>query len=359
MKNKALYFIPDISGFTKFVTSTEIEHSRHIISELLELVIDANIMGLKLVEIEGDALFMYTTDDHSIEKIIEQSKKMLNDFHNHLNLYNTQRICNCGACSTAAELKLKFIAHVGELSFIRVKHIVKPYGEDIIKTHRFLKNSIPSNQYLLISKETIDYYNYKFDTKSLFEKKEDDYDFGKSTYYYLTFDQFKEDELVTEQRLLHKPKGEPQISLEVKIPANTKLVYKYISDLNLRKSWNKFIKRLDYDEHRVNRIGTKHDCIVGSNTLKVETIGLKNMKDDTMVYGEKTGNAPFLNSNIHFIYLNKINKDSTNLKLEIFLTFTFFGKFMKFLLKKYLLSLWEKSLNNLKLELRKLEQSPF
>ena len=80
MKNQALYFIPDISGFTKFVTSTEIEHSRHIISELLELLIDANILGLKLVEIEGDALFMYTTDDQSMKELLNNLKKCLTIF---------------------------------------------------------------------------------------------------------------------------------------------------------------------------------------------------------------------------------------------------------------------------------------
>ena len=34
---ESLLYIPDISGFTEFVHQTEIEHSRHIVSELLEL----------------------------------------------------------------------------------------------------------------------------------------------------------------------------------------------------------------------------------------------------------------------------------------------------------------------------------
>ena len=35
MENSAFIFIPDISGFTKFITQTEIKHSNHIISELV------------------------------------------------------------------------------------------------------------------------------------------------------------------------------------------------------------------------------------------------------------------------------------------------------------------------------------
>lgn len=54
---KSLLFIPDISGFTQFVKTTEIEHSQHVIAELLEVLIDANSLNLELAEIEGDALF--------------------------------------------------------------------------------------------------------------------------------------------------------------------------------------------------------------------------------------------------------------------------------------------------------------
>ena len=46
MEKNGLIFIPDISGFTRFVTETEIDHSRLIIQELLELLINANRIGL-------------------------------------------------------------------------------------------------------------------------------------------------------------------------------------------------------------------------------------------------------------------------------------------------------------------------
>jgi hypothetical protein len=35
MDNRGLLFIPDISGFTRFVTETEIDHSRRIVQELV------------------------------------------------------------------------------------------------------------------------------------------------------------------------------------------------------------------------------------------------------------------------------------------------------------------------------------
>ena len=59
METKGLLFIPDISGFTRFVNETEIEHSRLIIQELLETLINTNEIGLEISEIEGDAILFY------------------------------------------------------------------------------------------------------------------------------------------------------------------------------------------------------------------------------------------------------------------------------------------------------------
>jgi Protein of unknown function (DUF2652) len=59
MDNKGLLFIPDISGFTRFVSEMEIGHSRQIIQELLELLIDSNQLRLEVSEVEGDAILFY------------------------------------------------------------------------------------------------------------------------------------------------------------------------------------------------------------------------------------------------------------------------------------------------------------
>ena len=57
---KSLLFIPDITGFTEFVNNTEIEHGQHIISELLEKIIDSNELSMEISEVEGDAVLFYS-----------------------------------------------------------------------------------------------------------------------------------------------------------------------------------------------------------------------------------------------------------------------------------------------------------
>ena len=147
----SLLFIPDISGFTNFVQETDIAHSKHIISELLEILIDANELGLTLAEIEGDALFFYRDATlPSREAIIHQVEEMFLNFHNHLVAYKYRRICRCGACTTAADLKLKFVIHAGEIDHIQVKDSRKPFGPNVVLVHRLLKNSIDGDEYALL-----------------------------------------------------------------------------------------------------------------------------------------------------------------------------------------------------------------
>ena len=63
MAEQAIVFIPDISGFTDFTSATEIDHAAHIITELLELLVESNQSGFTLAEIEGDAVLFYRSGE--------------------------------------------------------------------------------------------------------------------------------------------------------------------------------------------------------------------------------------------------------------------------------------------------------
>lgn len=59
MAESATILLPDISGYTESLTKTELEHSSHIINELLEAILAANNGEFVLSEVEGDALLLY------------------------------------------------------------------------------------------------------------------------------------------------------------------------------------------------------------------------------------------------------------------------------------------------------------
>lgn len=151
--NASLIFIPDISGFTKFIHETEIAHSREIIAKLLEVILEANEIGLSVSEIEGDAVLFYKLGDAPpLSNVAGQCKTMFLKFHQCLNVFDRERTCECEACGTAKSLTLKIIVHFGKVSTIQIKNYMKLLGIDVILAHRLLKNNIPEKEYVLISK---------------------------------------------------------------------------------------------------------------------------------------------------------------------------------------------------------------
>src|SRR6476659_2209211 len=152
MGNKGLLFIPDISGFTRFVNQTEIEHSRLIIQELLEIIINANQVGLEISEIEGDAILFYKFGvSPDLASLYHQVEKMFCDFHRSMIMYDYRRFCQCKACMYAIDLSLKVITHYGEFTGYNVKNFNKLIGKDIIVAHQLLKNDIDQHEYWLVT----------------------------------------------------------------------------------------------------------------------------------------------------------------------------------------------------------------
>jgi len=156
MQNRGLLFIPDISGFTRFVNEVEIEHSRFIIQQLLEVLINSNEAGLEISEIEGDAILFYKFGEPlDLEVLYKQVEKMFRAFHQHLMRYDNRKICQCKACISAINLSLKVITHYGEFSYYTVKNFNKLIGKDVIVAHQLLKNDISQHEYWLVTKDLL------------------------------------------------------------------------------------------------------------------------------------------------------------------------------------------------------------
>jgi Protein of unknown function (DUF2652) len=152
MENRGLIFIPDISGFTQFVSTIELQHSQHVIQELLELLIDSNELDLKISEIEGDAILFYKFGDvPDLTSLYQQVEKMFINFHLRLEKFESERTCNCNACINAINLSLKIITHYGEFTRYKVKSFCKLIGKDVIVAHQLLKNDISTHEYWLIT----------------------------------------------------------------------------------------------------------------------------------------------------------------------------------------------------------------
>lgn len=344
---QAFYLIPDISGFSGFVENTAIEHSIHIISELLEILLDNNILNLKLVEIEGDALFMYSEKDLKYNQIEEQTSRMLNAFRNHLQKYETQRICYCGACATAIDLKIKFLVHFGRLDFIHVKNIKKPYGKDVNRIHRLLKNDVPLNEYLLLSNPAFYHFNLNAETSGFIILENSSYDIKILPYFYKDLKSYKLE--IPREKLENskiESKEEADLTIERKLAVPIEALHNLIRDFRYRKLWDESLTDIKFDGAKVNRLGSRHTCIIGNLKMNFKTIENRQYKAE-QAYGESTENLPMTKAYKFYILLDAVNSNTTNVRVINIIKLTWLGWLMKKSVFKKIKKNWAGKLKNL------------
>jgi hypothetical protein len=158
-----LLCIPDISGFTEFMADIDFELSSKIIPSLLNKIIYSNEIGLKISEIEGDAVLFYRSGElPTFKELVKQCKFFYTEFYEQLRLLKEQNGSIPGAKHIPKILGLKIVLHFGdEIGVVPIGNRIKLMGEDVIVAHRLLKNNIDIDEYILISQELMDQYRLK------------------------------------------------------------------------------------------------------------------------------------------------------------------------------------------------------
>jgi hypothetical protein len=269
--NPMLIFIPDISGFSTFVSNTDVAHSQHIIEELLETIINANEIGLEVSEIEGDAVLFYKAGEMTgIKELLQQVESIYSKFHMHLKLYEHTRICQCGACSSANNLKLKFVINYGDVRFNEIKGHVKLFGKEVIVSHRLMKNEVPPEEYVLFTNNVITDEKVRAEVDSLgwdrLKQNKQEYDIGTIEYQYMTLEPLSERIPVPQIESYGLKGAKTKISeSNVIIEAPINMVFDVLSDYSIRHLWSPRIKDSDKLNGKISRNGSTHRCLINDN----------------------------------------------------------------------------------------------
>lgn len=165
--HKGFIVLVDISGYTNFISSHNIKssenkklslgqaHAEHIISDLLEKVIDELDGVLKVNKLQGDAALFYAIaeDNNNLsDKIINKLKTSFEVFNKRLDEIKFCEICSCGTCADVGNLKLKSFVHFGDFLIKKINQFKEIAGQDVILAHRLMKNSIGVSEYILFTK---------------------------------------------------------------------------------------------------------------------------------------------------------------------------------------------------------------
>jgi hypothetical protein len=135
--------IADISGYTAYLTGTELAHAQDILSKLIQTILDIYRPPIELVELEGDAGYVYLPgSDASAQTLLDVIEGAYFAFARQRDSIAHVAPCVCAACRNVPLLDLKFVVHFGEFAVQRLAGRAKPIGPDVILVHRLLKNQI-------------------------------------------------------------------------------------------------------------------------------------------------------------------------------------------------------------------------
>ena len=197
MKNNSsqpvFFCIPDLSGFTKFVTTADNDFVHQVIPALLNQIIAVNLLNMKIAEVEGDAVFFYRTGRlPAVNKVAQQCKVIYESFNEKIKSYESSHPEEYQKYLANEQLGIKIIIHYGKTTLTKIEKRIKLLGEDVILAHKLLKNSISESNYILLTDSyTIKLRDKKtvknwFNWEKLKRGSEDYEHFGTTQYSYIS-----------------------------------------------------------------------------------------------------------------------------------------------------------------------------
>ncbi|MBT8212968.1 MAG: DUF2652 domain-containing protein [Acidimicrobiia bacterium] len=183
------FFISDITGYTRFLTQSELGHAKEILDAVFDSIVEHIEAPLSVSKVEGDAVFCYVPAD-----LLKQPGSMINamqatyfEFQRQLRLMDINTTCDCNACVNMTELDLKVFIHHGEYIVHDVAGSSELAGSDVILVHRLMKNSVNDatglTGYGLITEAALEAIGTTGEAEGMTRHVENYEDFGDVTVY--------------------------------------------------------------------------------------------------------------------------------------------------------------------------------
>ena len=136
--------ISDITGYTMFLSKSELEHAQEILQTLLELLIDHNRPPLIISRTAGDAVISYALTGAALQgqTFVELVEDTYVAFRRAIELLVMNNTCQCNACANISGLDLKFFVHHGKFGIQKLGGHDELMGSDVNLLHRLLKNRV-------------------------------------------------------------------------------------------------------------------------------------------------------------------------------------------------------------------------
>jgi uncharacterized protein YndB with AHSA1/START domain len=274
--------LADISGYSKFIAQTEVDHSWSILHELLDTVVRSVHGRMDVSQVEGDAILFIT--GISTPEVISAIEDTFVAFHRRLRDMRAVTTCPCNACANIGILKLKFVVHHGRFSRQRLGNVEQLHGTDVIVAHRLLKNTVPSKEYLLVTDAVLQ--RLPKETRTRFTPHSEEFDLGSISGGYEEIAYLWEMAQATERKRVLPE--EAQINSEVVVDAPRESVYKKILNPKVMERYLFADDVVEVPGARGEDLGAEFHCHHGGSLVNMRVVSLEQDRELTLLSDQPT-----------------------------------------------------------------------
>jgi uncharacterized protein YndB with AHSA1/START domain len=273
--------IADISGYTKYLTGVELEHSTDILADLINTIVEQMRGHFTLAKLEGDAIFCYSNDGprDEADTLLTAIEGSYFAFRQRQTTIDRATSCTCDACSRIPTLNLKFVVHHGSYAIHEVAGNRELLGADVIVIHRLLKNEIVHTTgvraYAFFSGDCLEHYGIKGSALTLTPHVETYEDVGEVAGWVLNLDARWTEE--QERREVRIPDDDPKaMALTYELTAPPPVLWEYLTSPSKRLEWQEGTTDFLQNSPRGTRgVGTVNHCMHGKQTIHEEILDWK------------------------------------------------------------------------------------
>ncbi len=275
-REHACLVMADVSGYTGYLTGSELEHAQDVLADLFETVVGALRPTLRLAKLEGDAAFMYALEakiDGSM--LLDTVEGCYFAFQRRLRSIRQATTCECNACVLIPNLNLKFVVHHGEFVRQRIAGREEMAGTDVIVVYRLLKNSVAEafhlNGYALFTAACVVAMNIDAAALGMREHRETYEHIGEVTMYVHDLEARWKHE--REHRRVIVSGDDAEVSMELPLTAPPPVAWEYLTDPQKRVRWQVGTQRVDQVNTGGRRgVGTTNHCVHGHGVILEEIL---------------------------------------------------------------------------------------
>jgi uncharacterized protein YndB with AHSA1/START domain len=275
MTQKGYIVLLDLSGYTEFLTKSELDAVPGILQSLVGTLLEHVEPPLEVAELEGDAVFAYAPEGsfRRGQTLLEVIERLYCVFAAAREQMEHNAACDCSGCKRFPKLDLKVVAHYGSfvLSRMMPERPPKPVGPDVVLAHRLLKNRVV---------ESTGFTSYAFITRACADSLGLDWLERHAKSHSETYDHVGEVQGYVhdmapvwardrENKLVSIEAGDAWIQIDTQIAAPAQVVWDALTAPEFKTLW-RFADQVTVTDGRAGK-GTEYRCYRGQ-TVSVDKV---------------------------------------------------------------------------------------